>query len=315
MRVGTYRHLTQCSDDAGIFVILALDHRGNLIADMNKHRSVRFADVVAFKTDVLRCLLPGATAALIDPDYSLPALADGAIRGGAGLLAPLEVTDYTPHPSRRPLTMIPNWGVEKIKRYGFSAVKLLIYYHPQASNADMITGLVDQIVEQCQTAQIPFFLEPLSYSMDVTRPLTNSERREIVIDTARHFSRRGVDVLKMEFPLDVASEPDERIWATALDALDAACSVPWALLSAGAPFETFLRQAELACAAGASGVIAGRAIWAEAVALQGQARLDFLSSTGVERMMRLHQACVRGRSWKTRHILPPLYEGWYCEDD
>ena len=94
------------------------------------------------------------------------------------------------------------------------------------------------------------------------RPLPNDELRRVVIESARTFSQMGIDVLKTPFPLDVAHEPDEAVWRAALAELNEACRVPWALLSAGVDYPTFRRQAELACEAGASGVIAGRAIWA-----------------------------------------------------
>ena len=38
-------------------------------------------------------------------------------------------------------------------------------------------------------------------------------------------------------------------------------AVPWVLLSGGVPFETFFRQTQVACEAGASGVMVGRAVW------------------------------------------------------
>jgi tagatose 1,6-diphosphate aldolase len=313
LAVGTYRHLTQCSDPNGKFVILALDHRGNLITDLAKHSgsTVGYEEVVAFKTALLRHLLPAASAALIDPDYGLPALADGYIPGHVGLLAPLEVTDYNPPPSRRVTTFINGWNVSKVKQAGFSGAKLLLYYHPEAKNARAQTDIVDSVVEQCQLQQLPLFLEPICYSLDQEHALTNTERRQIVIETARHFTQRGVEILKLEFPLDVFAEPNESVWRDALNDLNAACSVPWALLSAGVAYETFLRQAQLACEAGASGVIVGRAIWAEAVSLQGDARERFLTTTAHQRMGQLAEVCRSAQPWTQRYPAPNLAEGWY----
>ena len=99
--LGVYRHLTQCSGADGTFCVLAIDHRDNLIAELQKHRTsqVSYEDVVAFKTSVAR-LSACATAVLIDPDYGARSLICGAIPGAVGALAPLEVTDYRPHPSQ-----------------------------------------------------------------------------------------------------------------------------------------------------------------------------------------------------------------------
>jgi len=92
--------------------------------------------------------------------------------------------------------------------------------------------------------------------------------------------------------------------------------VPWALLSAGVDYPTFRRQAELACEAGASGVIAGRAIWAEAVALQGEAREAFLAGAARGRMAEL-AAIVRaaGTSWRDRVPVPDSAFDWYARYD
>src|SRR5260221_14070313 len=98
--LGKYRHLAQCSSPTGHFNILALDHRGNLLSSLQEHAPVPITDAefTAFKRQVMRCLLPSATAVLTDPDYGFgPAIADGTLLGKVGLLSPLEVTDYTDH--------------------------------------------------------------------------------------------------------------------------------------------------------------------------------------------------------------------------
>jgi tagatose 1,6-diphosphate aldolase len=47
--------------------------------------------------------------------------------------------------------------------------------------------------------------------------------------------------------------------------LDAAVHVPWVILSAGVGYADFKTQVEIACRAGASGYLAGRSIWRDAV--------------------------------------------------
>lgn len=315
LSIAKFRHLTECSNRHGDFNILAIDHRDNLVAEMQKQSGFKidYSAVVSFKRSVIRHLSSPATAVLTDPDYGFPSILDGALPGNIGLIAPLEVTNYNPHPSKRATTLIPGWDVAKLKATGCSGAKLLLYFHPGAANAASQTALVDSIVEQCQQHDVPLFLEPVGYSLDPAQPLSNSERRQVVVESARHFSGRGIDILKVEFPLDVAQEADEDVWRDALQELDGACAVPWTLLSGGVSFETFLRQTELACAAGASGVMVGRAVWAEATALHREARDHFLSTTGVERMSQLAQVCSTGSPWMTRHTPPQMDEGWYKE--
>ena len=312
--LGLFRHLTQCSGADGTFCILALDHRDNLIAELQKHHTppIDYEDVVDFKTSVAR-LAACATAVLIDPDYGARALVDGAIPGGVGTLAPLEVTDYRPHPSQRKPRFIPDWGVTKLKRAGFSGAKLLLYYHPDADDAEEKTTTVDRIVAECDREQVPLYLEPITYSPDPSRELDNTQRRKAVIAAAQHFSRRGVSIMKMEFPLDVKAEPDEQVWADALGELNEACDAPWALLSAGVSYDVFVRQARLACQAGASGVIAGRAVWADAVALSAPERERFVDTEGKRRVNELREICrTFATPWKKKAASPELPQGWYA---
>ncbi len=313
---GKYRHLAQCSSSAGHFNLLAIDHRGNLLSSLNQAagRLLSDAEFTQFKRDVMQHLLPASTGVLTDPDYGFaPALDQLNRRGGCkGLLAPLEVTDYSIHANRRATVFIEGWSVAQIKRAGASGVKLLLYYHPDAANATYQRALVAQVVDHCAQHDIPFFLEPITYSLDVEKPLSSAELRQIVIENARTFSPMGIDVLKSEFPLDVRQEPDENAWRAALEALNTACHVPWTLLSAGVEYATFCRQAELACRAGASGVIVGRAVWAEAVMLSGETRTEFLRTIAQQRMEELAAICARyAASWHQRVTLPTLDPGWY----
>jgi tagatose 1,6-diphosphate aldolase len=310
--IGVYRSLAQCSDASHTFAILAIDHRDNLVADLQKHRTTAVTpeDVVAFKQSVIR-LADAASAVLLDPDYGMPSVAAGIVPGRVGLLAPLEVTDYRPHPSQRQPRLIPDWGPAALSRAGINGAKLLIYYHPDAADAADKTTLVDRLVEECASCGVPLFLEPIAYSLDPNARLSPGDHRRVVIESARHFSRRGPAIMKMEFPADAAA--DEREWIDALKELDAACVTPWALLSGGVAYDTFLRQTILACQAGASGVIAGRAVWAEAVARDGADRDTFVDTVARRRLEQL-AAISRALAapWTRRVKAPELAPRWYA---
>jgi tagatose-1,6-bisphosphate aldolase len=86
------------------------------------------------------------------------------------------------------------------------------------------------------------------------------------------------------------------------------------LLSGGVGFDDFVRQTAVSCRAGCSGVMVGRAVWMEAIALQGKARENFLRDTGVDRMQILADICAEyGRSWTSLYpnLSEQLAEGWY----
>lgn len=312
--MGKYRHLSRCATPEGAFCMLAIDHRSNLLTSLNKHapQPLSDAEFSAFKQQVIAALLPDASALLSDPGYGFGEGIAARTLGAKGLLSPIEVTNYDVHPSQRDIEFIPGWSVAKIKRVGADGVKLLLPYHPQAANAAHKHELVRQIVAQCAEQDIPFFLEPIAYSLDPAQKLSNAELRQVVLESARTFSAMGVDVLKVEFPVDAKQSMDQDEWQDACEALNAACTVPWALLSAGVEYTTFAVQARIACEAGACGVIVGRAVWAEAVTLQGSARADFLQGEARRRMDELREITAKyAAPWHER-IFPPLHDvDWY----
>lgn len=318
LTIGKIRGLQRCAAPNGTFTILALDHRGNLKRAFNPEApdTVTYQQIVQFKQLLASHLSPQADGMLLDPVYgAAQAVASGALHGGTGLVVAVEKTGYAGDPTERATQILPGWGVNKIARMGAAAVKLLVYYHPDAANAVEQEAIVKQVAEDCKRYDLPLFLEPLSFSLDpAVKQLPSWEKRKIVIDTARRLIPIGVDVLKAEFPLDIGSEPDEGAWADACRELSDASQVPWVLLSAGVSFDDFLRQTRVACQQGASGVLAGRAVWKEAVQLSGQARRSFLTGTAVDRLALLSEL-VRNHAkpWTEFHpcLADSALEGWY----
>jgi len=313
---GKARHLQRCSQD-GKFVVLAIDHRDNLLNELNRHagRSITDSEFITFKRQTVSALLPHTTGLLIDPAFGIAdTIYNNTLSASRGLLAPLEVTDYDRHPSKREPTFIAGWSIEQIKQVGGDGVKLLLYYHPDAPDAAAKREKVQQIVERCARLQLPFYLEPIAYTLDPAKTLSNQELLQVLIESARIFSSMGVDVLKMQFPVDAKQTEDEAEWLSACEALNAACEAPWALLSAGITYETFLRQAQIACESGASGVIVGRAVWAEAVNLQGEERQQFLTETASARMAELQKLVMSSaHPWNSRLQMTEPTPDWYLK--
>jgi tagatose 1,6-diphosphate aldolase len=240
LTIGKIRRLQQCATAGGQFIILAMDHRGNLQRALRPDdpAQVTYEEMVAFKQEVSAALSPVATAILLDPVYgAAQSVAAGAVAGRSGLVVAVEETGYTGEPTARESKILPGWGVEQIARMGGTAVKLLVYYHPEAPNAAAQEQLVREVAEACARHDIPFFLEPLSFSLEGPRAkLGATERRAVVVETARRLTPLGVDVLKAEFPVDSNEVPDEAVWADACRELSDASTAPWVLLSAGVSF-------------------------------------------------------------------------------
>jgi len=304
--IGKLRGLQQISSNRGTFTALALDHRQNL--RKANPAFVNDAELSRFKVDVTTALAERATAVLLDPEVSAAqAIAQRAIPNGVGLVVAVESTGYTGDVTARHAQVIPGWSVEKAKRMGASAIKLLVYYHPDSATADEIEDFTSKIGEACKKHDLVLMLEPLSYSLDENKKLTSEEKRYVVVETARRLTRLNVDILKAEFPLNASSslsanDMDESKWIDACKEISSASITPWILLSAAVEYETFLRQVTMACNAGASGIAVGRAVWKEAVTLDGDERTDFLRTTARDRMSRLTSLC---------HALAKPYTDFY----
>jgi tagatose-1,6-bisphosphate aldolase len=296
LSIGKLRGLQQCTSPHGTFTCLALDHRQNLRKALNQatHGSVSDADLSRFKLEVTVALADLGTAVLLDPEFSAAqAVAAKAIPKQTGLVVAVESTGYTGDPNARHAQILPGWSVEKAKRMGADAIKLLVYYHPDSSTAGEIEAFVKQVANDCRKYDLAFMLEPLSYPLDPdVKKVASDEKRYVVSETARRLTPLGVDVLKAEFPLGTA-DLDETQWTAACSAITAVSVTPWILLSAAVAFETFVRQITAACKAGASGIAVGRAVWQEAVGMDGASRFDFLRTTGRERLAQLTTLCTK----------------------
>jgi tagatose 1,6-diphosphate aldolase len=317
-RPGLKRGLDACASPRGVFTVLALDHRQNLRREIRPEdpASVSIDEMAELKRDVVRGLAGHVSGVLLDPEFGAPrAIADGSLPGSVGLIVAIEATGYDGSPTARRSRVLDGWSVGKAKRMGASAAKLLVYYHPDSSTADEQERLVADVADECRRFDIPLFLEPITYSVDASKPtLTGEDRRRVVIETARRLTAIGGDVLKVEFPYD-ASVTDPARWAEACKELDEVSPVPWVLLSGGVDDATFERQVEVACQAGASGVLVGRSVWAEATRLPAMDRQRFLATTSVDRLQRLVSAIeTDGHAWHDRAAAlrdVAVGEGWY----
>jgi len=316
--LGARRGLEACASPRGTFAVLALDHRQNLRRELRPDDpdSVTYDEMVDFKRAVVRALSPVATGTLLDPEIgAAQSIADGSLPGRAGLIVAIEATGYAGLSTARVSRILDGWSVEKAKRMGASAAKLLVYYHPDAANAADQERLVARVAADCRAADLALFVEPLSFSLVDGAMLSGEDRRRVVIETARRLTAIGGDVLKAEFPYDPAVTESVR-WREACEELNAASELPWVLLSGGVDDATFEAQVAAACEAGASGVLVGRSVWAEAATMEPAARTEFLMSTGRERLRRLADLADRaGRPWherRTRLTTAPLpRDGWY----
>lgn len=319
LTIGKIRGLQQCASPRGTFTCLALDHRQNLRRAMNPAKPEAVSDIALtqFKLDVTRACADAGTAVLLDPEYSAAqAVAAGVLPRQTPFIVAVESTGYSGDPTARQSQVLPGWSIEKARRMGASMVKLLVYYHPDSSTAGEIEAFVQQVADDCKKQDLGIMLEPLSYSLAVGQKLSSEDKRRVVIETARRLTVEGIDVLKAEWPLEVTSEarPDEAEWEKVCGEISAASPVPWILLSAAVDYETYVRQVTAACRAGASGSAVGRAVWQEAVTIEGPQRETFLKQVARPRLERLTSVCNEfGRPWTDFYTPTQVTSTWYKE--
>jgi len=127
--------------------------------------------------------------------------------------------------------------------------------------------------------------------------LRGQAREDSIIESARALNDLDIDLLKLEYP----GSPE------GCRRLSAIVDRPWAVLSAGVPFDQFTGIIRIAAdEGGASGFIAGRSVWREVVSLAGQERQEFLTSVALPRLERLIAVAEQSaRPW-TEVSRPPV---------
>lgn len=289
MTIGTLRGLQQIATPRGIFTMTAMDQRGALQSLLGLSQP-DYALMRQIKVEVVQALAPHTTALLLDPLFgAAECIAEGVLPGRCGLIVAIEETGYTSDGSGRLTTLLPDWGVAKIKRMGASAVKLLIYYHPDEQNAARHQrDVVSRVLEDCRTYDIPLLVEAVSYPLAGQDKAAFAQTKpDVVVRTAQELTPLGFDVFKAEFPVDLAFPHDPDSLDDWCRRLDAACPMPWVILSAGVDIDQFVQQVEVACRNGASGFLAGRAIWKDSVKIKDAAeRKQHLRTQAVANLRR-----------------------------
>jgi len=344
LRLGKTWGLRRMATPAGHFHMVALDQRlpiANVIARKRgiAPEAVDFADMLVVKRSLVAALGSHASAMLLDPNYAIPG-AIASLPAHTGLVVALEDHRFHEEPGGRLSHSIPDWNVAKIKRLGADGVKLLVWYRPDAAPhiCQRQRDTIAAIGAQCREHDIAFVLELLVYTLPDTHQASNQvsvkvvaespeKRADLVLDSVREFvqPRYGVDLLKLEAPVPGVSLPEHGSRAAAapqaqFDTMGMLCrnaGIPWVMLSAGVTAAQFLRVMQYACAAGANGFLAGRAIWGKALEhYPDQAGFDAqLRETAVTTLTQLCELTTRaGAAWQPdyRALTTLAAEGDFC---
>lgn len=324
MSEGKIRHMKALSNAAGAIAAAAMDQRGSLQKSLAAARGVDVKEITPemmseFKVVVSRVLTPHASAILLDPEFGLDAAR--ARSKTAGLLLAYELSGYdNTQPGRLP-DLLPHVSVKRIVDWGADAVKILIYYSPYETAAinDVKHAFIERIGAECETYEIPFFLEFVGYDPkggDEKGLEYAKTKPEIVKKSMEEFSKPHymVDVLKVEVPINADFVEGSSVYKgqkayTREEALkifrDAAAiaTKPFIYLSAGVSNAQFVESLRMASEAGTdySGVLCGRATWKDAIPVYAKsgpkALEEWLSRDGVKNIEAVNGAITSAKPW------------------
>jgi tagatose 1,6-diphosphate aldolase len=328
MTPGKFNGINACADSRGVIAALAVDHRGNLLdaiakarGENGQAREATAEDMLAFKTAVTRVLTPLTSAILLDPEYGLDAINSRA--PDTGVLLAYEKSGYDFHTKGRLPDLLPLWSVRRLVEAGAQAIKILLFYNPfdEAPINSIKQAYIERIGAECMAMDVPFFLEPLVYDDEIgnEKGLSFARKKpEYVARAMEEFSnsRYGVDVLKVELPINPAFVVGTHAFkgeGTAYSRQEAivhvrntasATSKPLIYLSSGISDIVFCEMLELVAEAGVrySGVLCGRATWQDAIpvyANKGVAALeDWLVNQGRQNIQKLNDVLTHSAtSW------------------
>lgn len=267
---------------SGAFAMLAIDQRESMRAMLSEAKGGPAGDkeIVDFKLRALRALTPFASAVLVDRDFAWsPALEEGAVAPGCSLIAAADRFHASADEIVADVEIDDQVVPEAVRRDGARAMKLLVVWRPDES-AERRIAMVDDFVARCRAANLLSIIEPVSR---MARDGRAHDVQDGILAAARELGGRGQDLYKAEVPLGAAAG-ESAVRQRCAQLTEAICS-PWVVLSSGVAPDRFPTAVGWACREGASGFLAGRAVWKSSIGAPDVGRA--LQVDAVERLKRL----------------------------
>jgi sulfofructosephosphate aldolase len=268
---------------SGGFAMVAMDQRESLRTMFVEAGVGRPDDdaMTAFKLAVARALGPLASGFLIDRRYGFDRIRAGGMPPGCGLIVAVDIL------TQEPGQPVEETGLDETEfdLTDVQALKLLLLWRRDARRAERVE-LARRFIALAAERGVLSVLEP------VVRPAAGEvdwEEDRAILEAARELSPLRPSLYKAQVPRRGRGTPDELRRASA--ALGAAVTGPWVVLSQGVDRDDFLGAVRAACQGGASGFLAGRALWSDVVGRPDVGRA--LAEVAVPRLERLVEVVDR----------------------
>ena len=257
------RALTNLARPSGALAMVAVDQREALRGMFAAHQSTPVPDsqLTQFKVDVARELSPFASALLVDQEFGIDAIIDQkALAPTCGLIAAADLLVGPAGGAATDTAVDPDVDPMRMRDIGSVGLKFLVLWRNDESPESRLK-LVDEFNQLCAKSGLPSIIEV------IVKPPTDSsrsfDREEELIVAAKEASNWNADLYKAEVPFH--GEGDLLAITRNSQRITEAVGTPWVVLSNGVK-APFFADAVKACAqGGASGFLAGRAVWADIV--------------------------------------------------
>lgn len=282
--------------ESGGLAMVAMDQRESLRAMFDAAGAGRPADDVLtdFKRNVADTLGPMASGFLIDRHYGFEHVRDSAVLPpSTGLILAADALTQADGGPVEETALDDVVVADDFSLEGVSALKLLVIWR-RDDKREARVQLTRDFIAAARRRGVLSVLEPVVRATPAETAAGTWDLDAAIREAARELSPLGPSIYKSQVPLLGTGTPVEQYEASVK--LNAAVTGPWIVLSQGVERNAFLPAVEAACRAGASGFLAGRALWSDVVGSPDVAR--DLRELSVPRLERLRDVVDReARPW------------------
>ena len=282
-------NLDALARNSGTFLIVAMDQRESLRTMLVDHGHDADDDRMRrFKATVARELAPHASGFLMDRHYGFEEVAQ-IIPPSCGLILAVDSLVQERGATVEDTSLDERADLRGAKEAGAVAIKLLVIWRDDDRRAERV-DMSRAFVELAAQHGFLSVLEPVVRFPDV-------ERDDAIVTAARELGAVQPSLFKCQVPFAGRADP-QRITERATE-IDGVLPCPWVVLSQGVDPDDFPGAVEAACKGGASGMLAGRAVWTST--LSADDPTDLLRRESVPRLRQLAAIVdAHGRPWHDR---------------
>jgi sulfofructosephosphate aldolase len=287
--------LSAISRPGGGFAMIAMDQRESLRHMFDVAGAGRPVDdvLIDFKRAVATELADLASGFLIDRDFGgLGILDDGLVPPQCGFILAADALEQQPGGPVED-TGLDDAALDDAGTEGVAAIKLLIIWRRDVKREARVE-LAERFVAEARERGVLSVLEPVVRATPDELADGSWDAEAAIREAARELSPLGASLYKVQVPLAGAGDAAAQLTASQQLARDIVG--PWVVLSQGVALDRFPDAVEAACRAGASGFLAGRALWSDVVGARDVATtLRERSRPRLERLVEIVD--THARSW------------------